>query len=211
MDVGLMLAFWAISLLLAFVPGADWSYAIGSGAQHRGNVVPAVSGMLTGHFAVTLLVAAGAAAVLTASPTAMIVLTTAGALYLLWLGIQSLRHPVTVALATGSAPTAGGRLFAKGIGISMLNPKVILLIMAMLPQFTSDSAPWPVGAQLVVLGLLHVMNCAVVYFAVAYGASAVLMSRPRAAKLVGAASAVVMILLGTLLMGEQVVELVAQG
>ena len=53
------------------------------------------------------------------------------------------------------------------------------------------------------LGVLHVTNCAVVYFTVGYGASSVLTKRPTAAKWVGIASGVVMILLGVLLVGEK--------
>lgn len=214
MEAGLTAAFWGVSMLFVITPGVDWAYAITSGVRHRSGVLPAVSGMLIGHLTATLAVAAGVAALLAASPVAMTALTVAGAAYLLWLGVQALRHPAVSDASGGpkldgeSAPAGGGRLFAKGIGISLLNPKVFLLFLALLPQFTSTSAVWPVGAQMVVLGVLHVVNCALVYFAVGYGASAALTRRPRAAKWVGVASGVVMILLGVLLIGEKVVELV---
>lgn len=100
-----------------------------------------------------------------------------------------------------------GRRFAKGLGLSLLNPKVFLLFLALLPQFASASADWPVWAQMVGLGVIHVANCAVVYFAVGYGSAAVLTSRPRAARAVGIASGVIMVGLGGALIVERLVEL----
>ena len=196
MDAGLTVAFWGVSILFVITPGVDWAYAIASGLRHRAGVLPAVSGMLAGHLTATFIVAAGIAAVLAASEAAMTILTAAGAAYLIWLGISALRHPATPGLNPQSTPTRRGRLFTKGIGISLLNPKVFLLFLALLPQFISTSAPWPVGAQMIALGVIHVANCALVYFAVGYGAATILTRRPRAAKIVGIGSGVVMIALG---------------
>lgn len=205
MDVRSMIAFWGVSMLFVLTPGVDWAYALASGLGHRSGVLPAVSGMLAGHLTATLVVAAGVAAALAASPVAMTVLTIAGATYLIWLGVGALRRPAAPDLTGGAAPTGGRKLFAKGIGISLLNPKVFLLFLALLPQFASASASWPMGAQMVLLGALHVVNCAVVYFAVGYGAAAVLATRPKTAKVVGIVSGVVMIALGVVLIGEKIV------
>lgn len=202
MDVGLMMSFWGLSLLFVITPGVDWAYSISSGVAHRAGILPAVAGMLAGHLTATLVVAAGVVAVVAASPVAMTALTIAGATYLIWLGIAALRHPAPADLR-GQAATVGARaLFAKGVGISLLNPKVFLLFLALLPQFASQSAPWPVGAQMVALGALHVANCAVVYLAVGYGAAAVLTQRPKAAQAVGIVSGVAMIGLGMALFVE---------
>ena len=94
MDVALTVAFWGVSMLFVITPGVDWAYAISAGTRHRAAVVPAVTGMLAGHLTATVVVAAGTAAVLAASGFAMTVLTFAGAVYLVWLGVGSLRHPV---------------------------------------------------------------------------------------------------------------------
>jgi len=45
-DVGLMVAFWGVSMLFVITPGVDWAYAIASGVKHRTGMLPAVSGML---------------------------------------------------------------------------------------------------------------------------------------------------------------------
>ena len=205
MDVGLMVAFWGVSMLFVITPGVDWAYAIASGLRHRAGVLPAVAGMLPGHLTATVIVAAGVAALLAASEVAMTILTAAGAAYLIWLGISALRHPATPNLESQHAPPGQGRLFVKGIGISLLNPKVFLLFLALLPQFTNASAAWPVEVQMIALGVLHVINCAIVYFAVGYGAATILTSRPRAAKIVGILSGIVMVGLGLTLIIEKLI------
>ncbi|GAA3915452.1 LysE family translocator [Microbacterium invictum] len=206
MEAGLVVAFWGVSMLFVVTPGVDWAYAIASGTKHRTGVLPAVSGMLAGHLAATLVVAAGVAALLAASGVAMTVLTVAGAVYLVWLGVGALRHHAAPDLAGEPGVAGNGTLFAKGIGISVLNPKVFLLFLALLPQFASERAGWSVGAQMAMLGGVHVANCAIVYFAVGYGAAAVLTTRPKAAKIVGIVSGVVMIGLGIALVAEKVLS-----
>jgi threonine/homoserine/homoserine lactone efflux protein len=94
---------------------------------------------------------------------------------------------------------------AKGAGISGLNPKVFLLFLALLPQFTDPDAAWPIAAQIVVLGLLHVASCAVVYTGVGTGARRVLRARPMAARAVTRISGTAMIVIGAALLAEQLI------
>lgn len=204
MDVGLAGAFWAVSLLFVLIPGGDWAYAIAASLR-RGGVVPAVSGMLTGHLIAALAVAGGLAALLAASPWVLTAITLAGALYLVWLGIGVLRKPPRAAVGDAEpVPAIPGRsAFMKGVGISLLNPKVFLLFIALLPQFVSAQAALPVGVQLLVLGAIHLVNCAVVYFAVGFGAAAVLARKPGGVRVLGFVSGGVMVLLGAVLLIEQ--------
>ena len=201
---GTVAAFWAVSFLLVITPGADWAYAIAAGLRYR-TVLPAVGGLLTGHLAATAVVAAGVAAVLARSPLVMTTLMAAGAAYLVWLGVGTLAHP--------SVPQAGAepneswvRQAAKGAGISGLNPKVFLLFLALLPQFTDPAAAWPLAAQVASLGLVHVASCALVYTGVGAGARLVLRARPTAAQTVTRFSGAAMVLVGVLLLVEHLVE-----
>lgn len=73
-------------------PGADWAYAISAGMRGRW-VMPAVAGMLSGHFLATLVVAAGVGSLLAGHPLALTLLTLAGCTYLLWLGGNLLLSP----------------------------------------------------------------------------------------------------------------------
>jgi threonine/homoserine/homoserine lactone efflux protein len=202
----LVFGFWGVSMLLALTPGVDWAYAIASGLRPRG-AFPAVAGLLSGHLIAAIVVAAGVAAVFAGSDTAMTVLTLAGACYLVRLGVSAVRDPAAPDLDSQAAPTGRLRLAAKGVGVSLLNPKVFLLFLALLPQFTRPDSGWPVGVQMLVLGVLHVLNCAVVYFAVGYGASTLLTKHPQGAQVVSLLSGIVMIVLGVVLAAERFLPL----
>lgn len=205
MPVATIAAFWGVSMLFVLTPGADWAYAIASGLRHR-SVVPAVGGLLFGHLLATIVVAAGVAALLAGSPVVLLVLTVAGAAYLVWLGISMLRHPAHVEAQPGTAGGSPWRQAVKGFGISGLNPKVFLLFLALLPQFVVATATWPIAAQIMVLGLVHVANCAVVYTGVGLGARRVLSARPAAARWVSRISGAAMIIIGTILIIEQILS-----
>jgi hypothetical protein len=97
------------------------------------------------------------------------------------------------------------RQAAKGAGISGLNPKVFLLFLALLPQFIDAAADWPLAAQVVSLGLVHVASCALVCTGVGAGARLVLRARPTAAQAVTRFSGAAMVLVGVMLLGAQLV------
>ncbi|CEF42455.1 lysine exporter protein (LysE/YggA) [Acetobacter senegalensis] len=82
MNLHTLLAFWTISILLTATPGADWAY-----------VISAVFGLFLGYLAITATVAGGIGALVANMPLAIIILTFAGAAYLIKLGISLLRHP----------------------------------------------------------------------------------------------------------------------
>lgn len=202
MTVATVAAFWAVSLAFVVTPGADWAYAITAGLRHR-TVLPAVSGLVAGHLAATVVVAAGVAALVARSPLVMTALTVAGAAYLVWLGIGMLARPSTPRAGAEQAAGSWARQVLKGAGISGLNPKVFLLFVALLPQFADPDAAWPVAVQIVVLGLVHVASCAVVYTGVGVGARRVLRARPAAARAVARFSGAAMVGIGVLLLVEQ--------
>ncbi|MFZ2526240.1 MAG: LysE family translocator [Rhodococcus sp. (in: high G+C Gram-positive bacteria)] len=201
--IGAVVAFWAVSFLFVLTPGADWAYAITAGLRHRA-VLPAVGGMLSGHLLMTAIVAAGVAALVAGTPTLMTVLTIAGAVYLLWLGAVMLTRPASpVQAAESGSSQSWVRQAVTGLGVSGLNPKVLLLFVALLPQFTDSAGSWPVAMQIVVLGVVHTVSCAVVYTGVGTGARVVLRARPTAARAVTTVSGVAMIVLGSVLLLER--------
>ena len=201
---GTVAAFWAVSFLFVVTPGADWAYAIAAGLRHR-VVLPAVGGLLAGHLAATAVVAAGVGALLAQAPLLLSVLTALGAVYLAWLGISMLARPALPQAGVDETPRSWLRQAAKGAGISGLNPKVFLLFLALLPQFTDPNAAWPLALQIVVLGLVHVTSCAVVYTGVGTGARRVLRARPAAALAVTRCSGAAMIVIGVMLLGEKLI------
>ena len=151
MDITAIGAFWLVAFLLIVAPGADWAFTLS--AAMRGNaVVPAVAGLVAGYAVMTMVVSAGVGAPVAGSRAALTVITLVGGAYLVWLGIATLRHPAQPLAAGDATPHSNRGTFARGIGVSGLNPKGLLIFVALLPQFTNPNRPWPVGVQMAVLG-----------------------------------------------------------
>ncbi|UOO89982.1 LysE family translocator [Vitreoscilla massiliensis] len=201
MEWGVIAAFWGVSMLFIMSPGADWSYAISAGIHKR--VVPSVTGLLCGHVLATLVVAAGVGLVLAEHPQALLVLTVLGALYLAWMGWQLFRQPAAPSVGSAVDNSHWHSWCWKGLCISGLNPKVLLLFMALLPQFIAPTAAWGMSTQILALGLVHIISCAAVYFCVGFSSQAVLSARPQAAWVVGKVSGVMMMAIALLILWEQ--------
>lgn len=199
--------FWAVSAMFVITPGVDWAYAISGGLQR--SVVPAVSGLLLGHLLATLIVAAGVGALIAGMPVALEAMTFCGAAYLAYLGIGMLLQPGTVASDARQGHASGLQWLAKGVCISGLNPKVFLLFLALMPQFTEPAGAWPVGLQIMALGSVHVLSSAVVYMLVGLGAQVVLRSRPQLARWVSRVSGAAMVAIAAALLAGPVAKLVA--
>jgi threonine/homoserine/homoserine lactone efflux protein len=162
-----------------------------------------VSGLVAGHLVATAVVAAGVAALVARRPLVLTVLTAAGAVYLVWLGVGALARPSAPHAGADQPPESWARQLAKGAAVSGLNPKVFLLFLALLPQFTDPTGNWPLAVQILVLGFLHCASCAVVYTSVGMGARVVLLARPTAARAVARFSGAAMVGIGTVLLAEQ--------
>ena len=169
-------------------------------------MVPSITGMLVGYALVVTVVAVGAGALVARYPLALTVLTLVGGAYLIYLGVTTLTQHVT-GIAASDRPIGGTAMaqFARGAGVSGINPKGILLLLALLPQFTSATG-WPSSEQMLTLGGLHLLNCAVIYSAVALLARRILRSRPRAAVVVTRFAGVAMTLIGAALVVERIIE-----
>jgi threonine/homoserine/homoserine lactone efflux protein len=106
----------------------------------------------------------GLSAVLRASHDAYLVLRIVGAVYLVWLGIQSLRaRSVTVAVEVPARRGLLGRGYGAGLATDLLNPKVGVFFVTFLPGFVPSGEP--VGTTSLVFGAIFVVETAI-YFAV---------------------------------------------
>lgn len=205
MDTTTLAAFLAVDLLLIFTPGADWAYAITAGLRDR-SVVPAVAGLIAGYAGYTLLAVAGLVVIVASSGTLLTALTVAGSGYLVWLGWGVLRQPAALTTSEEVVGTEGAsrmRVMLRGIGISGLNPKALLLYFSLFPQFIDPAGAWPVAGQTGLLGSLHMTACAVVYLTVGVLARTVLRTRPSAARAVTRVSGAMMIAIGGFLLVER--------
>jgi len=210
-DPELFLAFILVAVALACTPGVDWAYSITAGLRQR-SFVPAVAGLCGGYVLHTALLVAGLAAVLAGMPGVLGWITLAGAGYLMWLGAGTLRSWRGASFsAADTAVQPGGQLrtFLQGMGTSGINPKGLLFYVALIPQFVSADASLPVPVQSGLLGMTFVALAGLVYTAVALLSRSLLQSRPGAARLVTLASGIVMVLLGVVLLVEQLLPLLA--
>jgi threonine/homoserine/homoserine lactone efflux protein len=207
MPTSALVAFWGVALLLIIVPGADWAFTISAGLRGQ-SVVPAVGGLVLGYSAMTIVVAAGVGALVAQSAGALMVLTVLGGAYLTWHGARTTLSPATpitaetVAAVQGPRPAAWGTV-AAGVGVSGLNPKGLLIFVALLPQFTDPDRSWPLALQMAALGMIFVLTCATFYLALSLLTRTVLLSRPAAARVVSRISGVGMILIGASLILER--------
>lgn len=211
MNPELFLAFVLVAAALACTPGVDWAYSIAAGLGRR-SFLPAVAGLCSGYVLHTVLMVAGLAAVLAASPGLLGWLTVAGSAYLLWLGAATIRSWRGASFTVADDVNTGRnqlRTFFQGMGTSGINPKGLLFFVALVPQFVSAEAPLPVPVQSGLLGLTFVLLAAVVYTAVALLSRRLLQSRPGAARRVTLASGIIMLVLGAALLSEQLLPLVA--
>jgi threonine/homoserine/homoserine lactone efflux protein len=206
MSIESVLAFWAVAILLIVVPGADWAFTISAGLRGR-SVLPAVGGLVIGYTAMTLVVAAGVGALVAQSSIALITLTVVGGAYLMWHGAMTLARPAAPATVPAPAPDLPDRTdwdtLVKGIGVSGLNPKGLLIFLALLPQFTRPGQSWPVAGQLGLLGLVFTLTCAVFYLGLGSFARTVLLARPSFARGVGRAAGAAMFVIGGLLIADR--------
>ena len=211
MNAQLFFAFIVVAAALACTPGVDWAYSITAGLRQR-SFVPAVAGLCGGYVLHTILMVAGLAALLAGMPGVLGWITVAGAGYLLWLGVSTLRSwrgaSFDTADPVASPATNQLRTFLQGMGTSGINPKGLLFYIALVPQFVSPEASLPVPVQSGLLGLTFVLLAGMVYTGVALLARRLLQSRPGAARKVTLTSGIIMVALGVVLLSEQLIPLV---
>ncbi len=198
-------AFWAVAALLIIVPGPDWAFTISAGLR-GGSVRAAVAGLAIGYAAISSVVAAGVGTLVARTPDVLTALTVAGGLYLMWHGTRTFAHPAAAGPpgAAADTPARSNRaLLVRGIGVSGLNPKGLLVLLALLPQFASPRGSWPLSAQLGLLGLVFTVSCALFYLGLGSSARTVLHNRPRAAAAISRLSGAAMFVIGALLLAQR--------
>lgn len=153
-DPLVLAAFVPAALALNLTPGADMMFCLGQGL--RGGMRPALAadaGIALGVMVHVALAGLGLGAMVAAAPWAFDAIRWAGVAYLLWLARATLRAPR--ARPGGVPPLAPWRAFRQGLAVNLTNPKVILFVLAFIPQFVDPargSAQGGVLAQFLLLG-----------------------------------------------------------
>jgi threonine/homoserine/homoserine lactone efflux protein len=159
--------FIAASALLAIAPGPDVIYVLTRGvAQGPRAGIAAALGFASGCIFHTVLAAVGIAALIRSSEIAFDLVRYAGAAYLIWIGLQALRHRSAFSVEAASDQKALLTIYKQSVIGNMLNPKVTLFFLAFLPQFVNTPAG-NVGWQMALLGVVFMGVTVVVFGAVA--------------------------------------------
>jgi RhtB (resistance to homoserine/threonine) family protein len=187
--------FLALSILLILIPGPDTAVVTKNAlAGGRRAGVFAALGVSTGLAVWTLMAALGIAALLRASEVAFLALKIAGAVYLVWIGIQLLRMPGRLAAASaGPRVPRARRALRQGLLSDLGNPKIAVFFTSFLPQFVrGDGSPF---ASLMLLGTIFaVLTLAwLVVYGAAVGHGTRLLRGPRVQKALDRFTGVVLI------------------
>ncbi len=157
-DVAGAFGFATVSLAIALAPGPSWVYVISSTAR-QGPVagLAAVAGNATGIICHVTAAALGLSAILHYSATLYTAIRWVGSVYLMFLAVRIITERWASALPRrGSDKRTLRRVYRDGVLVNVLNPKVSLLMLALLPQFV-DPGLGHTTLQIVALGGLHVV------------------------------------------------------
>lgn len=203
-----LLAFAAVAAVVVVIPGPSVLFVVGRALQHgRGPALLSVVGNAAGPLVHAALVALGIGALLAASAAAFTVLKIVGGLYLIWLGIDAIRHRAALLdLDAGpAAPPSRRRLLAESFTVGVTNPKSLVFVAALLPQFV-DPGAGPAGLQVMALGLVFVAIAIVSDGTYALAAAAVrqrIVHRPAALARLRAAGGVLLAGLGVAMLAAR--------
>lgn len=158
-EPALFIAFMAAALALNLTPGPDMTYvATRTLAEGRGAGVASAIGIGAGSLVHTMLAAFGLSSLLVYAPFAFDIVKYAGAAYLVWIAIRLWRESAEPQTTPADTVRLGARrAFAEGLLTNVLNPKVALFFLALLPQFI-DPHHGSVAGQMLLLGMAFTMS-----------------------------------------------------
>jgi threonine/homoserine/homoserine lactone efflux protein len=198
---GHLIGFTLASLVIIVVPGPGVLFVIGRALAHgRRTAFATAAGHAVGNYVVAACVAVGLGALLQRSAEVFTVVKLAGALYLVFLGVQAVRrrHSLAAAMSSAAVASDGWRALRDGFIVGVTNPKSFILFGAILPQFV-DRAAGNVPAQMLLLALISVSMGLVCDISWGLAASTVrgwFARSPRRYALVGGAGGLAMVGVG---------------
>jgi threonine/homoserine/homoserine lactone efflux protein len=157
---GHLLGFALASLVLIVIPGPSVLFIVGRALSYgRRTALATVCGNAAGNYVAAVWIAFGIGTLVERSMTLFAALKLAGALYLVWLGIQAIRRRKTLATAFAGEGNqvviTGRRAVRQGFIVGVTNPKALILFGAVLPQFV-DRAAGDAPAQMLLLSLVSI-------------------------------------------------------
>ena len=141
MDWSVWLAFFAASWVISISPGTGAVFAMSSGLTYgfkRGYV--GTIGMILGMWTLLAVAALGLGALLASSTIAFSIVKALGVAYLIWLGIAQWRSPAQAIKASATSEVFNWwQIIVKGWAVNATNPKGVLFMLAVVPQFIQPS------------------------------------------------------------------------
>ena len=196
--------FLVVAAVVVITPGVDMALVTRNALMfgRRAAVMTAV-GINVGILFWVTAAAIGLAAVVATSAEAFAVIKLAGAVYLIYLGVQALRssHQRAGERPVHALPSAG-HAFRQGLVSNLLNPKIAVFFTSLLPQFVGTAGS---AAELLVLGLLfNAMGvCWLLVYATVAARGRNVLGRPRVKRALDRLTGIVLIGLGTRLALER--------
>lgn len=196
-----LLAFAATAFALIVIPGPSVLFVISRGvALGRRAAVATVLGNAAGAYTQVIVVALGLGTLIERSATLFTAVKLVGAMYVVFLGVQAVRHRERLAsvIDAATAPRGTRRILREGYVVGITNPKSAVFMAAVLPQF-ADPGRGHVPLQLLLLGLVFVAIALVSdsIWGLAAGSARVWLGRsPRRLSALGGLGGLVMIGLG---------------
>ncbi len=156
MELSAWIAYVATAIVFSLAPGSGTVNSISNGINFgTKRSLAAVAGLQVGLAIHIMLVGAGIGALVAKSATAFAVIKWVGVLYLVWLGIQKWRDTQALSVSQEGNLQAPSKLFKQAILVNLTNPKSIVFLVALFPQFLNPSMPQ--APQLLILGVTTIV------------------------------------------------------
>jgi RhtB (resistance to homoserine/threonine) family protein len=195
-----------VSAIVVVTPGVDMALVTKNALLYgRTAALAAAIGVNLGILVWTIAAALGLAALIAASAAAFTLIKLAGAVYLIYLGVQALRRSHAEPCPDFASRAGLGRAaaFRQGLASNLLNPKIAVFFTSLLPQFVHPHHARP--QDLLLLGALF--NCMGVLWLLSYAAVAArgrdLLGRPRVKRALDRLTGIALVGLGVRLAFEQ--------
>lgn len=154
LDFTLLPAFILAAFVICITPGPDMAFVISrSISQGRRHGIATAIGIQMGTLVHILLAVLGLSAILMTSVWAFLIIKYIGAIYLLYLGIQTLRNRKGLSVSSSKKRVSVYKAFWEGALTDIFNPKVALFFLTFIPQFINPDTS-NINSQFIILGLI---------------------------------------------------------
>jgi len=155
-DIEVWLAYLATAVVFSVAPGSGTVNSISNGMVYGfRKSLASIVGLQAGLAFHIILVGVGLGAIVAQSEMAFSIIKWVGVIYLVWLGVQKWREKAVISLDTSADNVSAQSLFRQAVFVNMTNPKTIVFLVALFPQFINPNEPQMM--QLIILGATTVL------------------------------------------------------